>query len=348
VPAVAAAPLRLSAADVGRRVVVRHRLPDGRATDVLGELLALDGAALAVRREDGAVVRVPLPDVVAARPVPPRAPRRPRPGAAPSPPDVLALEAVMAAGWPAVEVVPLGAWLLRASSGFTSRANSALPLGDPGVPLERAVDAVEAFSEARGLVPRVAVPALLGGPLTGPVDGAALDALLAARGWAVQTPTAVMTAPLAALGAAPLLPPGLHLDLAEDPDEDWLALYRYRGQPAPAVARALLAGSSPRAFAAVRTSGGAGPRTVAVARGTVTTGARTWAGVTAVEVAPAWRRRGLARALLAALAGWAAAEGATDLYLQVALDNTAARSLYASAGLTDHHRYSYRAAPPAR
>lgn len=77
-----AAPLRLTAADVGRRVVVRHRLPDGRATDVLGELAALDAGALAVRREDGAVVRVPLADVVAGRVVPARPARR-RPDPAP-------------------------------------------------------------------------------------------------------------------------------------------------------------------------------------------------------------------------------------------------------------------------
>ena len=71
---------RLSVADVGRRVVVRHLLPDGRATDVLGELAALDGTSLTVRREDGTAVTVPLQDVVAGRPVPPRpARRRPAP-----------------------------------------------------------------------------------------------------------------------------------------------------------------------------------------------------------------------------------------------------------------------------
>ncbi len=69
---------------VGRRVVVRHLLPDGRATDALGTLLHVDGNGLRVRRdrvpEDGsdAEVAIALADVVLARPVPPPPARRPR------------------------------------------------------------------------------------------------------------------------------------------------------------------------------------------------------------------------------------------------------------------------------
>jgi len=62
--------------DVGRRVVVRHRLPDGLATDTLGQLLALDAAGLVVRRADGVEVSVRSADVVAARPVPAAPSRR--------------------------------------------------------------------------------------------------------------------------------------------------------------------------------------------------------------------------------------------------------------------------------
>ena len=63
---------------VGRRVVLRHMLPDGRATDVLGTLLAVDDADLTVRADsDGREAIVPCADVVAAKPVPPRPARRP-------------------------------------------------------------------------------------------------------------------------------------------------------------------------------------------------------------------------------------------------------------------------------
>ena len=45
---------------------------------------------------------------------------------------MLELERVAAAHWRGTEQEWLGEWLLRAADGFTGRANSALPLGDPG------------------------------------------------------------------------------------------------------------------------------------------------------------------------------------------------------------------------
>jgi len=72
-----------------------------------------------------------------------------------------------------------------------------------------------------------------------------------------------------------------------------------------------------------------------------------WAGLTAVEVHPRHRRRGLGGAITAALAAAAAARGAGGLYLQVEDDNDAARALYRRAGFADHHGYHYRVAPAA-
>ena len=65
----------------------------------------------------------------------------------PRPSDIEDLERAAALHWQAPEPERLGDWLLRAAEGFTGRANSALPLGDPGVPLPEAVAAVA------GLVP---------------------------------------------------------------------------------------------------------------------------------------------------------------------------------------------------
>jgi ribosomal protein S18 acetylase RimI-like enzyme len=70
-----------------------------------------------------------------------------------------------------------------------------------------------------------------------------------------------------------------------------------------------------------------------------------WAGLTAIEVAPGHRRRGLATAITAALAAQAAAHGAGHLYLQVEDDNEPARTLYHRLGFTAHHDYHYRIAP---
>ncbi len=55
-------------------------------------------------------------------------------------------------------------------------------------------------------------------------------------------------------------------------------------------------------------------------------------------VDPAWRRRGIGRALLGALEAELARRGTRALYLDVAEDNTAALALYRIAGFTETTR----------
>jgi hypothetical protein len=71
--------VRISPADVGRRVTVRHRYDATTLTDVVGRLLAWDDGpepTLRVERRDGSVTVVPLGLVVAAKVVPEAPPRR--------------------------------------------------------------------------------------------------------------------------------------------------------------------------------------------------------------------------------------------------------------------------------
>lgn len=72
---------RLTATDVGQRVVVRHLIGDGRATDVLGELVEITDDHLVVRDRAGSQHVVAVAVVVAAKviPPPPERPARPEP-----------------------------------------------------------------------------------------------------------------------------------------------------------------------------------------------------------------------------------------------------------------------------
>ena len=117
---------------VGRRVTVRHRLRSGLLTDAVGDL-SVDGGEFAVQTRRGPV-RVSRADVVAVRAIPPPVRRRPSWAA------VARLENVCADAWPARVDRPLGAWRLRAAGGFTGRANAALAVGDPGIPVPAALD----------------------------------------------------------------------------------------------------------------------------------------------------------------------------------------------------------------
>lgn len=321
--------MNLGTGDVGRRVVIRYRLNepagDAHATDVLGVLNTWADGALQVTTADGRTVEIDETTIIAAKPVPPRTVRRR---------EVRDLEAAAAEGWRALDTQWLGGWLLRASDGFTRRANSCLPLGDPGMPITDAVAAVQRWYGVRTLRPSFQLPLPLAGAL-----GRALDA----TGWIVASEdVVVMTAPAADVAAASRadLPP---VRIDAEPDEPWLASYHYRGTDLPEAGRRVLVNADTVGFASVNESG---DRT-AIARCAVTTApsGRRWAGVTAVEVAPNHRRRGLGTHIVAGLASWARERGATDMYLQVSADNAGAITTYEKLGFAEHHRYHYRAAP---
>jgi N-acetylglutamate synthase len=252
------------------------------------------------------------------------------------------LERAAAEHWQAADRAALGEWVLRAAGGFTGRANSALPVGDPGRPLGAAVDAVTAWYGSRGLPAMIVVPQpLRPEPVAvGPADS--LDGLLAARGWTIRPGAAVvMTAAIAELaGRGAALAPGVTVTMTSEPDPGWLSMYHYRGEPLPGAALDLLLSAPWQAFATLA----AGGQAAAIGRVSVAAG---WAGITAVEVAAGCRRQGLGTAVTAALARAAAERGVDRVFLQVEEDNSAARALYARCGFRDVHTYHYRVAPAA-
>ncbi|MEW2353605.1 GNAT family N-acetyltransferase [Spirillospora sp. NPDC029432] len=249
--------------------------------------------------------------------------------------EIQDLEKAAALGWRAPRQERLGDWLLREAEGFTGRANSALAIGDPGLPLPAAVDTVTGWYASRGLPPMIAVPYPTGRP-----HGSELDRHLAARGWTIRSGAAtVMTATPADLPAPPPLEAPATLRTAPEPDDDWLSLYAPAGPPPVAVH--LLTSAPWQTFARIVHDG----TTVAIGR---VAGSTHWAGITAVEVHPAHRRRGLATAITAALSAHASDRGTKAIYLQVENDNPNARALYDHLGFKPHHAYHYRLAPATR
>jgi ribosomal protein S18 acetylase RimI-like enzyme len=317
----------LSAQAVASRVSVRGRLPPPGpgAGDVVGTLVEQTPAVVTIRGRDGRDSTVVRDDIVAARVVPDTPERLRRAVDV----DPAVLQRVAGEGWQPIERATLGGWTLRAARGFTGRANSVLPLGSPGRPLDLALVDVRAWYGARGLPPRFQVPLPWG------LD---LDQELAERGWAASVGVDVLVADLSEVAASlsdAARGTGVVVSLTAEPGPDWLATYRYRGEPLPPGAVEVLLRADHPVFVTVRDH--AGP--VAVGRGAVTPG---WVGVTALDVAARARRRGMARLVLRALAEQAQQAGARFAYLQVAQDNVAARALYDRCGFAAHHRYHYR------
>jgi N-acetylglutamate synthase len=307
---------------VGATITLRVGTPVGDIS-VVGVVVTASEQAWSIRRRDGSVTDVDPRSILARRDVPPSPAQR-------VPVDELQL--IAALGWRALETARMGDWLLRASGGFTGRANSALVLGDPGASVTEAVPTVEAWYAERGLPARFQLPE------PGATEG--VRQLLEERGYGWSPPVHVMTAELSHVlrAADARMRPG-EVRVDDAPDDAWLAAYRQDGGTLPAVARDVL-GRHPRVgFASLRD----GNRAVAIARTAVD---GRWAGLTAVEVAPDRRREGLAAQVSAAALRWAGSRGARQAYLQVEIHNSPALTLYRALGFAVHHDYRYANGQP--
>jgi GNAT superfamily N-acetyltransferase len=318
--------MALSADLVGTRVVVRVVVrgelgPSGGPAmrDILGTLTAWDVTHLSVERSDGSVEVIAQADVVTAKPVPPRASVRQR-----VPADVL--ELICSRGWQPPDTERLGDWTLRAAGGFTGRANSALVVGDPGVPLDDALQEVVAFYTARGLPPQAQV-----------VVDSPDDAALAQRGWVSARSgqvAAIVQVASVAMAVRRRSPDATTEPVAvgEAPSDEWIDRYERSGHAPRDLVRAVLGSGDSTAFASV------GDPIAAIGRGVVTD---DWIGLSAVEVVPGRRRAGLGTAIVSALLEWGASLGARSAYVQARPDNLAALALYAPFGFATHHAYRY-------
>ncbi|MBP0460752.1 GNAT family N-acetyltransferase [Streptomyces montanisoli] len=328
--------VRITPSDLGKRVSVR-RLTGGsdgapEFTDTVGVLTSWNDGVMLITRRTGEVVTLDDSTLVAGKVVPDAPARRRGPSATRA-----ELIEAGARAWQPVESERLGTWRLRAAAGFTRRANSALATGDPGLPLAEALDGVRRWYGARGLTPYVQLQA------ASPDVEERLGAEIASLGWRPEGATEVWTGSLARVGD--LAADTGRVVLGRSPDGEWLRRYHRAGGGAGEHVLHVVRSGPSTWFATVPgdadgdgDDGDSGDGPAAIGR-CVADG--RWAGFMAVEVGPAHRRKGLARAVMAALARRALDEGASAAWLQVEEDNAAARALYTGMGFTAHHGYRY-------
>ncbi|MFD9614220.1 GNAT family N-acetyltransferase [Streptomyces sp. NPDC004290] len=317
--------VRITSADVGKRVSVRYVTDSaevgGRFTDAVGVLTSWDAGVLLITRKSGEGVRIAESSLAAGKVVPAAPARRRGPSA-----TFPELARATARAWRPVESEALGEWTLRAADGFTRRANSVLPLGDPGLPVADALTHVRAWYAARGL------PAYVQTSTGAEGTQELLCAELDRHGWRREVSAEVRIGALAPIGDLDADVSAVRL--SRTLDEAWLRRYQRFEEPGPAVLSVLASGPSVW-FASV-----AGTGEVPAAIGRCVVDGR-WAGFMAVEVDPGQRRRGLATAVMTALARRALDEGASAAWLQVEADNDGARALYDGMGFAPHHHYHH-------
>ncbi len=278
---------------------------------------------LSITPKSGESVHIAESSLVAGKVVPSAPARRRGPAA-----TFAELVPVYARAWQPVESEPLGDWQLRSAAGFTRRANSVLTLGDPGIPLDEALARVKRWYDDRGL------PAYIQTATGAEGTQEELCAELERHGWRREVTAEVRIAALAPIGDldADIAP----VRLSREIDEGWLSRYQRFDTPGPHVLKVL--GSGPSVWFATVPGDAEGEAPAAIGRCVVD---GRWAGFMAVEVGAAYRRRGLATAVMTALARQALDEGASAAWLQVEEDNEGARALYDRMGFETHHLYHH-------
>ncbi|NDV02881.1 GNAT family N-acetyltransferase [Pseudoroseicyclus sp. CLL3-39] len=223
---------------------------------------------------------------------------------------------VIEATWPPLATERRGGWTIRRGGGGGSRVSAATLEGAPG-----GIDEAEAAMRALGQHPLVMIRA----------GQEALDEELAARGYAVKDPVVTWAAPPAELAARTDVtgrwPPG------PEAEAIWAA-----GGIGPERVAVMARAAGPKVALLAKEAGSpAGTAFVAMDDDI--------AMLHALEVLAANRRRGLARRLVQAAAGWAEAEGASLLTLLVTRANGGANALYSGLGMAELGGYHYREAP---
>ena len=226
-----------------------------------------------------------------------------------------ALFPVVAATWPAARVWRAGPVALRDGQGGGSRVSAATVEGDWD---EGDIAAAEA---------QMARPLFM---VRGGEDR--LDAVLAARGYAVMDPVVGYAAPVAALAVE--RPPPVTTFEVWPPLAAQVEIWAEGGiGPARLAVMDRVAGAKVSILGRLDDSP-AGCGFVAIHQGV--------AMVHALEVRPRFRRRGLGRQMVTAAAFWARGRGAEWVALVVTEANAGARALYDGMGMRGAGRYHYR------
>ncbi len=313
----------LARARVGERWVVRRRLPDGSASDVIGWVEQVGSAGISLSTLHGTVARLPASQIILAR----RAPAAPG-GPGPLRTSAEELERYALPSWLAWSE-PLGEWTLRSGDGFTGRANSCLAVGDPGMPLADAANRVKDFSAAHGIKPWAQV-----------IAGSDIEAELRNLGWEdVYVEIDVLVCRLSTLLGESLPDPSVMVTVTLS--EEWLRAY-HSSRPNdadPALLKMILSGVPSRAFAGIAAGQ---TRLAAIGRGHVN---GPWLGLGCIWTDHDHRRQGLARNIIISLGHWAARQGARNAYVAIAHANEGALAASNSLGFTKHHSYRYLRAP---
>lgn len=218
----------------------------------------------------------------------------------------------------------IAGWILPFDDGTVGRARSAVPLAHTP-PAPSVLQEIEAAYARRMLPVTLRIPAI--------EAFEPFRSMLSASGYREEIVTEVHTAAASQVRA---VSDGAAAELDTAPNRDWASVFLGEGfDPVDGASRVSKLGQAAGSlFAVVRD----GPRPVAAGAAAFSHG---WASVHGMRTAQGHRGRGLAGRVLATLAQAAIERGYDQVFLQVAAENTTAKSLYRRAGFAPAWTYSY-------
>lgn len=246
-------------------------------------------------------------------------------------PGATALHAALDTTWPTAARHDCGPFLLRQGAGGGKRVSAATLQGMSATAedIARAEDGMRDMGQDALFMIRDTQAA--------PAD-AALDTALDGRGYSIIDPTVFYSAPV---GGVARVPRPMATFPVWPPLALQAALWEDAGIGAARQAVMTRVTGPKRAFMARHRNRAAG---VAFGALDPETGI---AMLHALEVVPDFRREGVARELVGAIAQWAADIGAAHFALAVTEANKEARALYLRLGMAETGRYHYRHLPAA-
>lgn len=260
------------------------------------------------------------------------------------------IEEISLNAWPSHKIELYDGWLIRFSHNYTYRTNSVEQVGQSLIPVEEKVTYCEKMYENYHTPTNFKI-----NPLLDP----SFDRMLDERGYAVRHVTEVMTMPMerfspyqqisaeyeyygrnSGLPSFIEYPDNILVQLRDRITDEWItSLFRLNGTTNPTLRRIV-----PSMFKAI-------PKETIVAfieidGRTVASGLgildRGHVGLYAIYVDASCRRKHFARSICSAILSEAKKKGASNAYLQVVADNTAAKQLYQSLGFEDFYTYWFR------
>ncbi len=238
-------------------------------------------------------------------------------------PDILALDQLAVAAWPAPVNDMCDGWLLRFAHGVSRRANSVapFPLDSDARGVDDLIKAVEIYYHDHGLPPRFQIS-----PAAEPKG---LDARLEAMGYEIETPVTIEIASTRALASS-----SMPVAVSTSAPEGWWDIYK-EGFSRDASKIAEVARDQP-VYAAWRDNK---DQIAAIGFGVL---GGAWLGIFGMWTRPDLRGQGIGKSVIDALSTWAVEHEAIGLYLQVENSNDAARRLYERIGFRPAYGYHYR------